>query len=34
MATSNSARRLMMGDRMRMKAPSVPISVGAGMKKG
>jgi hypothetical protein len=22
------------GERMRMKAPSVPINVGAGMKKG
>jgi len=30
--TSKSSRRLAMGDLMRIKAPSVPISVGAGMK--
>ena len=34
MPMSNSAARERMGERMRMNAPNVPISVGAGMKKG
>ena len=31
---SKSAARERIGERMRMNAPSVPINVGAGMKKG
>ena len=32
--TSNSCRFVGIADRMRMKAPKVPISVGAGRKYG
>ena len=34
MPMSNSACRERIGDLMRMTAPNVPISVGAGMKYG
>jgi hypothetical protein len=32
--TSNRARVVRMGERMRMKAPKVPMSEGKGMKNG
>ena len=32
--TSKRARRVVIGERMRMNAPNVPKSVGAGMKYG
>jgi len=32
--TSKSARAVRIGERIRMKAPNVPISDGKGMKKG
>ena len=34
MPMSNSCARERMGERMRMNAPKVPISVGAGIKNG
>ena len=34
MPTSKSARRVVIGERMRMNAPNVPNRVGAGMKYG